>query len=487
MLRKFAGNSIFYVLGMMLNRGLSFLLLPLYTRHLTPADYGILAICASVSAILTAILTLYLSSSVSLFYFKLDAVEYRKLMRTVWLWLLIVPLLVVLSLDLIGSETSSTFFTMLPWHPYLRMAVWISYFSVLVDLPLALLMSEQRAVRYVLFTVLSFLMTTGLLIYFVAFRGEGAFGSLRAQLISGVVTTLVAHWIVLRRCWRWERPWFERQYLVAALKLCVPLLPHGLALWVLNISDRWILGHYVPLADIGLYNLAYTLGMAVHLFGMGFNLAYTPLYFQNADDEHFRMRLPRILSGYLLIMTWVTLAVSLLALEVLRLMTRPAYYEAASLVPWIAASNWFLGGIYHQCMVVLENRRRTGYVLLLTGPPSLLNVALNLLLIPRFGVVAAAFNTLLAFALMAFLSLLVSRKWDKLPFPWLAIAQMVALAGAAYWVGNTWLSLPSLGISILLKISLLLTVGLLSARMLGFSFEKIWALRRGSPKVNTVS
>jgi O-antigen/teichoic acid export membrane protein len=487
MLRKFAGNSIFYVLGMLLNRGLSFLLLPLYTRHLTPADYGVLAICGAVTAVLSAVITLSLGTSVSIFYFKLEREEYQKLLRTVWLWLVMVPLLVIGALYLVGPLLAATFLPSVPWSPYLELAVWISYFSIGADVAVAVLMAEQKAIRYIIFTISSFLITTLFLIYLVAVRDAGALGSLWGQLLAGVLMTAISHWIVLRRCWSWKKSWLNWQYLSAAIVLCVPLIPHSLSIWALNVSDRWILGHFVPLSDIGIYNLAYTLGMVVHFFGMGFNMAFTPLYFEHSQSEHFRLRLPKLLGGYLAIITWVTLGTSMTAPDILRVMTQPSFYGAAMLVPWIAASNWFVVGIYHQCMVVLENYKRTKYVILLTGPAAVLNICLNWLLVPLYGVWAAAINTLIAYVLMAVLSLYISRKMDKLPFPWLAIGQMVLVAVVTYWVGNVLLAPTGLGASILMKTGLLIIAGLLMLGVAGFKIGDLWALRKGASEAKTAA
>jgi O-antigen/teichoic acid export membrane protein len=472
---------------MLLNRGLAFLLLPLYTRHLSPADYGVLAICGAVTAVFSSIITLSLGASVSIFYFKLEKEEYQKLLRTVWLWLAVIPLLVIGVLYLIGPVLAARFLPSVPWSPYMELAIWISYFNIGFDVAIAILMAEQKAIRYILFIVSAFLITTSFLIYFVAVMDAGALGSLRGQLFAGILITVFSHWIVLRRCWSLKKSWLNWQYLSAAIALCVPLIPHGLSIWALNVSDRWILGHYVPLSAIGIYNLAYTLGMMVHFFGMGFNLAFTPLYFEHADKEHFRARLPKLLGGYLAIITWVTLATSLTAPEVLRVMTQPSFYGAASLVPWIAASNWFVVGIYHQCLVVLENRRLTKYVILLTGPAAFLNICLNWLLVPYLGVLAAAINTLVAYVLMSALSLYISRKTDKLPFPWVAIAQMALVAVVIYCAGNIWIGPLSLHVSILMKTVLLIIAGLLMMGIAGLKFGELWALRKGTSEAKTVA
>src|SRR5262249_39547146 len=162
--------------------------------------------------------------------------------------------------------------------------------------------------------------------------------------------------------------------------------------------------------QIGLYNLAYTLGMVVHLFGLGIISAYGPVYYERATDCGFRPQLGRILAGCILVYSWVTLAISLMAPEIFRLMTRPAYYGAAALVPWIAVGYWCFVAVYQPCLSVIEYHRRTEWTMFLTGPAALVNMALNWVLIPRYGILAASGTTLMAFFLMAGSALVVSRR-----------------------------------------------------------------------------
>lgn len=486
MLKKFASNSLFYLLGMVLNRGLAFLLLPLYTKHLTPADYGVLAICGT-TTILAMTITLSVDSALPLLYSKLDEHEFKKLLTTVWAWFLIVPLLFIVIVDIGGSQVAAILLAEVAWDPYLRLAVWIAYFSIPSTMVLSLLMGEQKAREYAVFTVASFLVTTLLLIYFVAVRRQGALGSLRGQIIAAVVIAVVSHLIVLKRSWPLRAPWISRKHLVAALRLCVPFMPHVLSLWLLNVSDRWVLSYFVDLSAIGLYSLAYTLGMVVPMFGTAMISAYSPIYYRRAADESFRSQLPRLLCLYLLVHTWIALAISLLAPEILRLMTQPAYYQAAALVPWIAAGYWFVVGVYQLSFAVISHHGRSEWTILLTGPPAITNLVLNWLFVPRYGIWAAAMSTLLTLFLMAGLALFFSRRLDKLPYSWKAIGQMVAVAVATGWVGLTWLSLSNLSLAVLTKVLLLVLTGIWMARISGITLNEVWALTRRTGRTKPVA
>ena len=486
MLRKFAGNSFIYLVGSFLTSSISFLLLPLYTRHLEPADYGILAICTTTISALSLTLTLGLDGAIPLFYYKMEARDYRKLLRTVWLWHILIPLLVVSVLEVMGPRIASGIFPAVPWNPYLRMSIWIAYFTAAAVLPVQQFRIEQRALMCLAFTLLSFTITTSMLLYFVVLRRAGALGSLKGQLLSSALIALISHIIIAHRSWDWGRPWIDINGLFASLKLCVPFMPHMAFWWILAVSDRWILGRSVSLSDLGIYNIAYTLALPLYFLGLALVSAYGPIYYQRAAQESFQGELPRLVSVYVMIHTCFALTISLLAPEALRLMTRPAYSGAAELVPWFAASYWCFAGLYCISSAVLVHHKRTVWTMFITGPPALLSIGLNWILIPHYGIRAATSNMLLAFGLMAALAVFISRRFEKIPFPWIQLAQMIAISVITYYAGYYWLTLPSLVAAIIAKGALLAGAVVFMARIAGLRLFDLKALLRRTPKIDSL-
>lgn len=465
MLRKFVGDSLIYMVGMVLTRGLSILLLPVYTRFLHPSDYGIIAVCTSVYGVLSMFAGLALDTAIVLFYFQLEREEYRKFLSTVWVTLFLAPLALAGLGELFGPAIGARLFPSVPWDPYLRLAVWITCVSGAITAPLALMQAEQRPRSNVMLSLASSVATAGTLILFVVVLRRGALGSLQAQLIGGIVMAAVSHWIILRFC-RF-RIAFRWNYLSDALRLCLPLLPHALCLWLLNVSDRWILARYVSLADLGLYNLAYTLGMTLYSVGMGCTTALQPLYFRDIEDPAFQGRFPRMLTGYVAILMWLALALSLMAPEILRIMTRPQYYGAARLVPWIAAGYLFWVALYQVDSIAIAQRKRTYWAAWITGPAAAANIALNLWLVPRYGVVMAAINTLTAFVIAATSARVLTSTLKAFRFPWGEVAGMGAVAAVVFWIGAAWLSPGELWAGIAVKGALLLAGGAVMAYVAG--------------------
>jgi O-antigen/teichoic acid export membrane protein len=475
-LKKFIGNSSLYLLASMLNRGVAFLLLPLYTSHLSPADYGIIAICTSVYGVLLPLFTVNLHAAVNLFYFKLDKDEYQKLLSSIWLWFLIVPLLIVGILEIVGSNIAGDVFQTVPWHPYIRLAVWVALLNVAQEIPLAILYAEQKAAKYAILTTVFFLITTGFTIYFVVWRQAGALGSLQGQAIGFFIVSLISHFIIARRFDSWRQITVVWKHLRSALRLSAPTVPYLFFMWAMNLSDRWVLSYFVSTSEIGIYTLAYTIGTIIGVVGVSLRGAFTPAYYEQYQDPLFRARLPQLLSVYLTIVTLAALTISLLAPETLKIMASPAYYEAWKFVPLIATAYWAYAGFYILSLSVIENGGRTEWMIFLAAPPAVLNLILNWFLVPYFGVWATAATTALAFFMMAAAAHFASRRIDKLPYSWTAVSSMIIVAVAAYLAGTFWFTFENLAAALIAKIILLFFAAGLMLIGSGLSYRQISTL-----------
>lgn len=453
--KKLFSDASIYFFGQMLNRGIGFFLLPLYTRYLTTSDYGILAIAGTLSLIFGMLAGLSLDAAIIVLYFKLSEEDFKSLLFNIWLFLLLIPLIFIGILYIFGASIALQVFPEIPWHPYLSLAVWAAYLGIFPSLLMGLLRAKQQPIRYTIVNIVMFLLQTLLILYFVVALGEGAEGSLKGQVIAAGLMAFASHIIILILSRPWRLFAVKRQVVTTSVLLAVGYIPHIFSIWMLNTSDRWVLGYYVPASEIGIYSLAYTIGMLVHLVGISSISAFSPIYFKNFENAIFRLTLKRLLAGYVTLQTITVLAVSLFAGELLRIMTHPDFHQAVFYVPFIAVSYWFYAAFYQPSLTVIENQKRTGLTLLITLPAAIFNLILNIIFVPRYGILAASVSTLLAFALMAILAVIVSKRLDKMPFPWLKIAPTIAIGLITFWFGEEFLTFPSIMLSILTKSILL--------------------------------
>ena len=280
--KQLAGQSSVYTLGEMLRSGLGFILLPIYTQVLTPSDYGILGVTGPIFSLLFTLIGLGLPAALLRFYFdyKDDEDKLRVYTSTVSSFMILSALVISLIMIAIGPLLFGKLIPDTPFHPYLFLTVWNAGISIISLIPLTLFRARQRAQRYITFTVVDFVLNTVLIIYFVTVLREGALGSLRAQVISALVMAVPSLWIIIRASSRH----FSRSMLRSSLAFSLPLLPHLLANWMLNVSDRIILAGQVSNSQLGLYALGYQFGILLNMVALALNNAWVPFFYQNTED-----------------------------------------------------------------------------------------------------------------------------------------------------------------------------------------------------------
>jgi O-antigen/teichoic acid export membrane protein len=439
MLLRLAKHATIYSLSFVVVRVANLLLLPLYARHLSAHDLGVLAVCVPFTSLLTSLGPLAAAGSISMLYHKVEPATHRRLLQTVCAWYLLAPASLFALLVLLGPGLAPRLSPTVPWYPYLLLAAAVACFTPASDLTASLLNASEQSQAFTLWSSFSQVTPMLLIAYLVAGRQLGALGGLWGQLLGAGLVAVVSFGFVLGRCWPWQRPYVDWALLRRALHLCLPFIPFTLALTVINLSDRWILSLYVPLADVGVYNLAYMLGMTISALGQAINLAYTPMLYREGHERAFRAQLPALLLLKTLLLAWAVLGISLLAPEILQALTRPEYAAAAAYVPWIASSY----GIFAMVLPLisaLQNEQKTRGLALMAAPPAVLNVAMNLVLIKHLGVQAASISTLAAFVLLAVMAHRVGRTLEPLPYPLPAMLTIVLAALITGWLGTTYLS-----------------------------------------------
>lgn len=474
MSKKIITDASLYLVALLLNRGVSLLLLPVYTRYLTPDEYGIIGVCTALILGLGMVFTLSMDASLTVLYYKVKEEEIKDLIVMVVISIILLPLLLTVLLSFFGESLISSQFEDVPWDPFLKISLWVALLGIPQLLPQAILRIRHQAKLNSLFNFAYFAVSTLFILYFLIYKGEGVISFFKGQVYSGIIFTVISLFL----CARWTQKWSERKIRFPlwgkAYRIGLGYLPHVISIWVVNLLDRVLLNKYkIPLGDIGIYNIAYIIGMIVHVFGTGFSYVYSPLYFQKSKEPSFQAEFKRLLSGMMMVFFWITLSISVGALELLEVMTPPAYHRAAIYVPLIAIGFFFSVSIYQVSFMVIENQGKTQFSLFISLPAALLNATLNFIFIPYYGILAASVNTLLTFALMGILSVFISRKYDKLPFPWLAMILMTLLCVPVYFFSMYLTEGLPLISKIIIKGVILLITGAVMMQITGFSFSAL--------------
>lgn len=449
--KQLAGQSSLYTIGEVLRSSLSFLLLPIYTRLLTPADYAILGVVGPVFALLSALMVLGMPAALVRFYFDYqdDPATLRRYIGTVTIFGVGSGLLGSLLLMLLGPAIFGWLLPNTPFHPFVLITIWNAGFTVVSVLALQLFRARQQAQFFITFSLVDFGLTTALIILFVVALGLGVLGSLWGQLVAAVVMAAPALWVLARA----SKLVFSWPLLRTSLRFSIPLLPFILGTWALNVSDRIVLDGLVSREALGLYTLGYQFGVLLNLIAMALNNAWQPFFYQNAADSENDAMIGSFITYQVALMTLLALAVALLAPEVIRIIAAPAYWPAAAIVPWIAAG-YVARYLYFFPVNGMLFRKRPGWVAALTIAAGALNISLNLLLVPRFGIMAAAVNTLVAFVVLFILAYIIGQRIFPVRYQWGRLLLLFVLALALFAL-SLLIPTNNLLLSIVLKLALL--------------------------------
>jgi O-antigen/teichoic acid export membrane protein len=432
-LRKLVGASAVYGLGSVLARGLAFVLLPVYTRYLSPAEYGIVALTVTCTVVLGMLYPLGLRSAVSRTYYDTGTVDQRRERGgTIWIAMVLSAAGMAVVLDRVGPSLAAALLPQVPFHPYLRLAVWTAFLGVLGLTPLALLQAQERPVAYVTLTIWTALTTTAMTVWLVV-NGGGAEGYLRGALIGAALAAVPYVLLTLGHI----RPIFRVSILLPALAYSLPLVPHTLAGWALEMSDRAILTRLIPLHDVGVYSLGYQLGAAMGLLTTAFNAAWIPFLFGTLkhEGEAAYPKLARLVTYYAIVLCFIGLGWSLLVEDAITLIAGAEFREAYRITPWVVGGYVF-AGLYLVPTNLLFWQRQTRVLPAVTVAAGAINIGLNLLLVPRFGAIAAAWSTLAAYGVLLILTWRSAERLHRFPYEYRRLGSMAALALALFLAGQ---------------------------------------------------
>ncbi len=456
--------SAIYAAGDILTRGAALLLLPIYTRSLSPADYGIVGVTEMLKQVLNMLLSLGAAGAVIRFHATItDEPERRRTLSMLWLLLFLVSGLGSLALLTFGRPLLEALFAQVDVDRYIRPAVIIAFLnSAFLVIPQSLFRAREQAGLYVAFSLGIFSSTNLAIIWQVVLHDGGAEGYLKGQLIgSGLMALIAALWLVrqvdLRPAWHAARP---------LLIYGLPLVPHFVAHWALGLSDRLILERFVSLSDLGVYTLAYQIGMVAQLLVQSVSNALLPMFGRAAIDSSEWDRLPRIATYVVFVDALAVLALALAAPTLIRMATPPAYHAAGHLAVPILLGYLAFGLYSLPTNNLAQTAGRTGLLPFLTLGAASVNIGLNLWLVPHFGIWAAAITSAIGYIVLLLLVWLVSQRARTLPYEYARIGKILLATAIAFMIGRYILQFELLLNLMLMPLLLLLLPAILW--LLGF-------------------
>jgi O-antigen/teichoic acid export membrane protein len=435
-LRQLGGETVVYGLSNTLLRFVSLFLVPFYTRVFTPADYGVMSVLGAAVALLTTFTVLGLDFASGRWYYDTADESRRRSIISSWFWIqLTVSTTIAVLVHAFAGEVSFLLLDSREYALLVILAVWtvpLWTFSKIVG---NLLRFQHRAWLTMGFMTFSALLNVAVIMTFVLALRQGLAGMFWGQLAAAGVVA-VAGALLLGR---WIAPAGVRRGLsVEMLTFALPLVPAALASWVTASANRFILQYFASAEEIGLYSIGVALASAVALGTNAFQLAWTPFALSIHQDVNARSVYARVFSLYLLIGCLGCTGLALFTPLILRILTTPQYYPAASSVAALGFGNLAVGLTYI-AMIGANIAKKSAPVAASIFLGAAVNTALNFALIPWLGRDGAAAATLLAYLAAALFLFAYSQRVYSIPFRFGHLVGLAAVSAVAILVNQTLL------------------------------------------------
>lgn len=396
------------------------ILLPFLTKNLTTQDYAVWGVFITTVGFIPMLVNLGLPYSMVRFLaVKRSKEEIKEEFYSITFLLLFVGLITSLILFLFSKQISALFngntiiSTLLAVSVLVGMAytAFSAFFITFQQTKIVSILSLIQT--YLMVALVSFLLESG-------YKVEGAiFGYFIVQFIA----CLAAIWLVLRQI-GFKFPKFKnvREY----LSFGVPTIPGNLSSWMVDMSDRYLILFILGLTFVGYYNPAYSLGIIILMFAAPFNFILPSLmsmYYDQNKIEEVEKHLEYSVKYFMLIAIPAVFGLSLLSKPLLTVLTRPEIAQNGYLITPFIASGALILGLYGITSNVLALEKKTKIIGSWWMAAAVLNIGLNIIFIPRFGIIAAAIATLIAYLFIFVTILRYSQKYIKIRFDFKFIAK----------------------------------------------------------------
>jgi O-antigen/teichoic acid export membrane protein len=439
-LKRLARHSAIYGLGGLVSRIVAVLLLPLYTSYLRGGGFGKIETVIALTTVLVIVLRLGISSAFFRFYFDTRDEAQRTLVVRTSFWFTMVMATAGLVAGFVLA-TPLAHALKLGNDPWLVRAAFVGLWAQMnYEQLTSLFRVEERSTAFVIASLTNILVTVAATVLLVVVFDKGPLG----VIVGNFTGTLVVYFALLGYRREQLGLQFDRDLLRRMNRFGWPLVPSALALWATNFSDRFFLVKLSSVQEVGRYSLAVRIASAMVLLLTAFRTAWPAFAYSIEDDEEARGTYSYVLTYLLFVCSWIALALSLLAPWLVRLLapTNRDFWPAARVVPELAFAAVAFAG-YIVMAIGVGRARRTQFNWVVTGVAAALNVALNLILIPRYGMLGAAIATVAAYALMFVGMTLNAQRVYRVPYQWRRVVTVVAAAVGLTLLGKGFdVSLP---------------------------------------------
>ncbi|WP_074434200.1 oligosaccharide flippase family protein [Bacteroides neonati] len=433
-------NSILYLISTILVKATTFFLLPVYSYMVSPEEYGYVYIVAASTQLLMLLMQLSTQVCISRFLFDCkNNDEVKLLYSTVVITAVVFSTLIFVVVWLCGDTIANVI--NLPLK-YFRLACLIPYIGLFYNLILSLLYARQDAKKVSLTSSTIGIINIVIQVILVYEMEDKAMALIISMLVNSIITFLIFLF--------YSYPYFVFKYDYSRIKsylyYAISQIPSDLSAWLVSFTDRIVINKYIGPAETGIYGIGSTIGNIPSVVYTSMNQAYVPYAYSNfkliekSDNTAHNniVNTTEILSGIVIML--ITLFV-IFSNNIVCLFSSSYASSSFIVVVMLIASLFDIFRIIYMqplCFNVKFTKIKSA-IWLFSG---IINMGLNFLVIPKYGIYGGCLTSLVTYIVTFFLLLYFSKKAIPLSYRWINVWKVVIISIIMFpliFLGNSML------------------------------------------------
>lgn len=405
-------SAFIYIVASIINKASPFLLLPVLTRYLEPAEFGAVSLFLVINSCVSAFVGMNVSANISKSFFFLSKEKLAVLIGN--MFILMVGLSAFVLLFMLIFNLFFTEFFSLP-DKYLYVMPLLSFMMMANTINLTILRNENRPYIFGLFEIVCTLIKVSVTVALLVFYQYGWQSQVVGLLVSYGIFFIVALAYMRKRNYLEFRP--SKEGVFDVFKLSSPMVPYVLSGIAINAGDRVFIEQMLGLDSLGLYSIGYSFGMIIMLFTDAFNKAWSPWFYKQMvnPDYEAKRKVVRLTYCYVVFVFLLAGCISFVGGFILPLVVSEKFHAAGEFIIWISLA-YAVQGVYKMFFPYFILMDKTSSVALVLIAAAVCGLIANYFFIGAFGAVGAAFAMIVAWSVSVILAIIFQVK--NFPMPW---------------------------------------------------------------------
>ena len=432
-IKSLAKHSSIYGISNLLQKGIGFIMIPVYTHYLTVSDYGILELMDLTVNVISMLMGVRMGTAIIRYYHHYENPEDKlEVFSTALIFVTLMTIAVVVALEFFTKPIAGVVLGNPKYFRYFQIIFISMGIQTIAAVPESYLLARKESLVYSMVSIGTLISYLTFNILFIVVYRMGVMGMLLSMIITKVFNTSSLLIIVSRQLklsFSWEK-------LKKMLIFGLPLVPESFCLFIMHYSDRFFVQKLCALDQLGQYSLGYKFGMILSfIISEPFFSTWNTQRFGIAKREDAKPTFGRFFTYYSAVALCAGLGISVFIDEVIRIMAPKEYQGATAVVALVVLSYIFYGmaNFFNLGIMLKYKTKYAAYIQMVVAG---LNLLFNWFFISRYGVIGAAFATMLSFLCLATLTMTVSQNLYPVPFEWRRVFILFATAVFIYGISR---------------------------------------------------